>query len=59
VVFAQVLASKQFHFAKSVLSGLRFFWQSQVSKIGFKVFRKSFGKFSSGFFARFISFLAK
>ena len=54
MVFGQVLVSKQFHFAKSVLSGLRFFWQSQVSKIGFKVFIKSFGKFGSGFFAKFI-----
>ena len=29
------------------------FLQSQVFKIGFKVFRKSFGKFGLGFFARF------
>ncbi len=54
LVFGQVLTSKQFHFAKSVFSGARFFWQSQVSKIGFKVFRKSFGKVGSGFFSKFI-----
>jgi len=54
VVFAQVLASKRFHFAKSVFHGLRFFGQSQVCKIGFKVFCKCLGKFSSGFFARLI-----
>ena len=42
--------------AKSVFHGLRFVWQSQVSEIGFKIFSKSFGKFGSGFFARFIFF---
>ena len=31
---AKVLADKHFHFAKSVFSGERFFWQNQVSKIG-------------------------
>jgi len=50
----EVLTSKSFQLAKSVFHGLRFVWQSQVTKIGFKIFSKSFGKFSSGFFARFI-----
>jgi len=50
----KVLVSKWFHFTKSVFSGLRSFWQNQVSKIGFKVFRKSFGKFGLGFLARLI-----
>jgi hypothetical protein len=50
----QVLVSKRFHLAKSIFHGLRFSWQSQVSKIGFKIFSKNFGKFISGFFARFI-----
>ena len=31
----KVLAGKRFHFAKSIFSGLRFSWQSQVSKIGY------------------------
>ncbi len=48
------MASKRFLLAKSVFSGLRSFWQSQVSKTGFKVFSKSFGKFGFGFFVRFI-----
>jgi len=42
-----ILQSPFFH-------GLHFFLQSQVFKIGFKVFRKIFGKFGSGFFARFV-----
>jgi len=46
------LASKQFHFAKSVFHGLRFVWQYQVSEIGFKIFSKSFGKFGSVFFCQ-------
>jgi hypothetical protein len=50
----KVLAGKRFHFAKSIFCGLRFLGQSQASKIGVKVFSKSFGKFGSGFFARFI-----
>ncbi|MCK6463173.1 MAG: hypothetical protein L6Q29_05160, partial [Candidatus Pacebacteria bacterium] len=31
----KVFASKWFHFAKSIFPGLRSFWQSQVSKIGY------------------------
>ena len=50
----KVSASKRFHLAKFIFSGLRFFWQSQVSEIGFKVFSKSFDKFGSGFSARFV-----
>jgi len=53
-VLVKVLASKQFHLAKSVFHGLRFVRSSQVSEIGFKIFSKSFGKFGSGFFVRFI-----
>jgi hypothetical protein len=29
------LASKRFHFAKSIFHGLRFVWSSQVSEIGY------------------------
>ena len=38
---SQVLASKRFHFAKSVFSGWRFLWSSQALKIGFKVLAKA------------------
>jgi hypothetical protein len=55
VAFIQVLVSERFHLAKFAFSGLRSFWSSQVSKIGFKFFGKSFSKFGSGFFARSIS----
>ncbi len=53
-VLVKVLASKRFHFAKSVFHGLRFVWQNQVSEIGYNFFNKSFGMFGSGFFVRFI-----
>jgi len=52
----KVLASKRLHLAKSVFHGLRFVWQSQVFKIGSKIFSESFSKFGLGFFARFIFF---
>jgi len=54
----KVLASKWFYFAKSVFYGLRFVWQSQVSKTGFsflaKVLASLIRAFSPGSF-----FLAK
>jgi len=53
-VLVKVFASKQFHFAKSIFHRLRFVWQNQVSEIGYIFFNKSFGKFGSGFFVRFI-----
>ena len=53
-VLVKVLESRQFHFAQFVFYGLPSLWLSQVSEIGFKIFSKSFGKFGSGFFARFI-----
>ena len=50
-------------FCKIRFSWLAFFWSSQVSKISFKVFSKSFGKFGSGFcqaqFLRQSYYLAK
>ena len=50
----KVSVSRRFHLAKFVFHGWHFIWSSQVSEIGFKIFSKSFGKFGSGFFARFI-----
>ena len=41
VVLGQVLVSKRFHFTKSIFSGWRFLWSSQVLKIGFKVLAKA------------------
>ena len=57
-VLVKVFVSRRFRFAQFVFYGLPSLWSSQVSEIGFKIFSKSFGKFGSGFFARFI-FLAK
>jgi hypothetical protein len=46
---AKVLASKRFHFAKSVFSGLRSFGQSQVSKIGYTFSAKVLASLSQAF----------
>jgi len=40
VAFAQVLASKRFHLARSILSGLYFGCSNQVSKIGYAFLAK-------------------
>jgi len=53
-VLVKVLVSRRFHFAQFVFYGLPSLWSSQVSEIGFKIFSKSFGKFGSGFLARFV-----
>ncbi len=54
VLLGQVLASKRFHLANFAFSGLRPFWSSQVFKSGYIFSSKSFGKFSSGFFVKFV-----
>ena len=53
-VLVKVLVSRRFHFAQFVFYGLPSLWSSQVSEIVYIFFSKSFGKFGSGFFARFI-----
>jgi len=52
-VFSQSLGKQVVSFCKVRFCGLRFFWQSQVSKISYIFFSKSFGRFGSGFFAKF------
>ncbi|MBE7436750.1 MAG: hypothetical protein HS100_22755 [Anaerolineales bacterium] len=63
VVLRQVFASKRFHFANSVFSGLRFVWSSQVSEIGYislaKVLASLVRAFSPGSFFRQFCFSAK
>jgi hypothetical protein len=54
VILVKVRASRRFHFAKSIFSGLRSFWQSQALKISYIFFSEvsaSLGQvFSSGLF---------
>jgi hypothetical protein len=59
--FYNQLQGFQFRFGKQAFSfgfvhfsGLRPFWSSQAFKIGYIFFCKSFGKFSSGFFVKFV-----
>jgi hypothetical protein len=54
VILVKVRASRRFHFAKSIFSGLRSFWQSQALKISY-IFSAKFRQvwvrfFSSGLF---------
>jgi hypothetical protein len=56
--FRQSFGKQAFLFGKVSFCGNRHFLQSQVSKIGFKVFNQGFGKLASGFLARSF-FLAK
>ena len=52
----KVLASKRFHFAKSIFFWLAFSLVKSGSQNRLHFFSKSFGKFGSGFFARLVFF---
>jgi len=58
-VFSQSFGRQQFYFAKSVFMAYVSFQQSQVSKISYIFSAKVFGKFGSGFFARFTYYIVK
>ena len=48
-IFKSSFGKQAVSFSEVSFSGLRFTWQSQVSKIGYIFFRKYFDKFGSGF----------
>jgi hypothetical protein len=56
--FGQSFGKQAFLFGKVPFCGNRHFRQSQVSKIGFKVFSRDFGKLALGFLSGSL-FLAK
>jgi len=58
VILVKVRASRRFHFAKSIFSGLRSFWQSQALKIGY-TFSAKFRQVWVRFFRQVYFFLAK